>query len=717
MAILSKIRDRSVFLIVVVGLALFAFVLDPSTLSDFFNSSKVNEVGEVNGESISRQKYAEALEIYRARSGGRTSEMQASNVVWDNLLREKIYSQQLEKAGITIGENDVWQKLITMPSVTSSPRFQNEAGMFSEDALKQYLKDAQENDVETYRAWTNYMSQIKLDILKETYDNLVNSGIRASLKEGEVRHIEENKTVDADYIFVNYNTIADSLVSVTEADIEKYVKDHSKKFTVEETRDISYVLFDVKPTEADKDAIKSEVNSLLEDRKEFNNVSKQEEVIAGLKNASDYQLFFDENKSDLPLDENFKIKNQITALIAEGVLNGNVNDVVGPYEDNNMFKISKIVEIAQMPDSVKSSHILIPFAGAARSTSTKTEEEAKKEADSILSIVRNNKKKFTSIADEINTDGTKGKGGDIGWISFSQGFSAGFDKSYAEFIFNNKKGKVGVVKSNFGYHVIRIDDLKNIQKAVKLVTFGRNIVASEETETNIFQEAESFALEISKDREKYYSIAKENNLVSKPAVGLKKLDEFVPGLGMNREMVVWSFGEDSKVGEYKRFDLNEGGHVVAIVTAVGEEGLMTAVKASPRVKPILIKEKKAELIKEKLEGANLADIASANNVQVSKANGVTIKTPTISGVGSEPKVIGAMYNAEIGKLVRGVEGNRGVFAFVVNNVKEASELPNYDSYRNTISSERKNSSFKIFSALKEASEVEDYRATFYGVSQ
>jgi peptidyl-prolyl cis-trans isomerase D len=132
MAILSKIRERSMFLIIIIGLALFAFVLDPSTLGDFFTSSKVNEVGEVNGETISTQEFAEALDQYKQQAGSSVSEMQAAKAVWDNILRKKIYKNQLVEAGITIGEQDVWNEIINAPSVSNNPQFQNEIGLFDE---------------------------------------------------------------------------------------------------------------------------------------------------------------------------------------------------------------------------------------------------------------------------------------------------------------------------------------------------------------------------------------------------------------------------------------------------------------------------------------------------------------------------------------------------------------------------------------------------------
>ena len=138
MAILSKIRERSLFLIIIIGLALFAFVLDPSTLGDFFNSSKVNEVGEVNGETISRQEFVTAVDEYKKQAGGNVTDMQATKTVWDNILRKKIYQNQLSEAGITVGEADVWKEITNAPSVKSNPQLLNEAGLFDENKFKQF---------------------------------------------------------------------------------------------------------------------------------------------------------------------------------------------------------------------------------------------------------------------------------------------------------------------------------------------------------------------------------------------------------------------------------------------------------------------------------------------------------------------------------------------------------------------------------------------------
>lgn len=694
MAVLSKIRERSMFLIIIIGLALFAFVLDPSTLGDFFNSSKINEVGEVNGESISRQEFVNELESYKQQTGGRVSEMQAAKTVWDNILRKKIYANQLEEAGITIGEADVWNEIVNAPFVQNNPQYQNELGMFDESKFKQFLATEKENSTELWSQWSNYMGRIKDNIERTTYDNLVNSGLNASLKEGEFQYFEDNTKIDAQFVYVPYSSIADSLVKIKKSDIQSYINDHKESFQVDATRDISYVKFDINATDEDKESIKADVASYIED----------------LKTASDLNLFLSENNSDTNLNSNFQFKNFLNQQVADEIYEGNKDDVVGPYEDKGFYKISKITEVVQMPDSVRASHILIPFQGSQRAAAdvTRTEEEAKKTADSIFKLVRRNKNKFSELAKELSSDkGSGAKGGDLDWFNYNR-----MTPEFRDYAFNNKTGSIDVVKSPFGFHIIRIDNQKNKQKVLKLATFSRKIVASEATENDVFRKAEQFALDVSKE-DNFFNTATKNKYKSNPAIGLKVLDENVPGLGNQRQIVSWAFNKDSKVGDFKRFDL-EGSHVVAFITSSAEKGLMTPAKATNRVRPILMNERKAELIKDKLEGDNLQDIAKANNTNVRNTSGITIKSPTISGVGVEPKVVGAMYNSELNKLYTAIEGGKGVYSFKVTKRELPTSLPNYDNNRKRISESRKRLSYKMYEAIKEASNIEDNRSFMYG---
>jgi peptidylprolyl isomerase/peptidyl-prolyl cis-trans isomerase D len=696
MAVLSKIRERSMFLIIIIGLALFAFVLDPSTLGDFFNSNKVNEIGEINGESISRQEFTEELESYKQQAGNSVTEMQASKTVWDNIVRKKIYKNQLTQAGITIGETDVWTKIINASFVQSNPEYQNEAGLFDENKFKQFLATEKENKTQLWSQWSNYMSQIRDNSETTTYNNLVTAGLGASLKEGETEYMLDNTKLNVQFVFVPYTSVIDSLITIKKSEVEGYIRDHKDNFKVEASRDISYVQFDIVATEADQEVIKNNLGTLIEDFKKSNNES----------------VFLSENESDTNLNPNIQFKNLLNQEVAGLIYAGNKGDVIGPYKDKEFFKISKITEVSQLPDSVKASHILIPFIGAQRVAADiiRTEEQAKKLADSLLSVVKRSKRKFGSLAKTFSSDTrSAAKEGDLDWFNYTS-----MTPAFRDFSFDGKKGDIGVVKSPFGFHIIKIENQKNKQKVLKLATFSRKIVPSAATENIAFRDAEEFALAISKEK-KFFDVATSKNYKPKSSVGLKSLDENVAGLGNQRQIVSWAFGNDTNVNDFKRFDL-EGSHVVAFVTSSTEKGLMSAAKATNTVRPILVNQKKAALISDKLQGASLTDIAMANKTTVKNANGITLKSPTLSGVGTEPKIVGAMYNAELNTVFNSIQGNKGVFAFVVTSKELPTALPNYDSNRKRIAESRKSLTFKMYEAIKKASSVEDYRANMYSAN-
>ncbi|RKF04419.1 peptidylprolyl isomerase/peptidyl-prolyl cis-trans isomerase D [Tenacibaculum lutimaris] len=704
MAILSKIRERSMFLILVIGLALFAFVLDPSTISDFFSANKVNEIGAVNGESISRQEFAEALEAYKAQNGNRISEMQAAKIVWESLIRQKIYEKQLEEAGITVGEADIMNALYETPNVQNDPRFLT-SGIFDKNKLKEHLATIREENGQEWAAWQNYMASLKSNIEKTTYDKLVAAGLGASLKEGEAQYLTENTKVSGKYVYVPYSTIADSLVTLKKSDIENYINKHQDAYQVEASRDINFVKFNIEPTAEDEEALKAEIASLIEDS-EVNNTS-----VKGLKNATNYHEFLEENNSDLGLDTNYKFKVQVPQVIAEDIFNGKEGDVFGPYKDAGFFKLSKITEVKQLPDSAQASHILIPFMGSAAADATvvKSEEEAKATADSLLAVVKANKSKFADLAKEMSSDqGSAEKGGFYDWFAYNR-----MVPSFRDFVFEGKTGDMGVVKSQFGFHVIKIDGQKNFQPVVKLATYGRKIEASEETEDAVFQKAETFALELANGKA-FEEVVKEKNLTSLPAVGLKSLDENVPGVGNERQIITWAFEPETEEGSYKRFDV-EGGYIVAVLTAKTAKGLMPVDKAIATVRPILTNERKAKMIEDKMSGSTLEEIAKSASQSVRVATDVNLQSPTISGVGFEPKVVGAMINAKENEVVKNVAGDKGVFAFVIEKKEEPTALPNYDTFRKRIAAERQNKVFQMYEAVKKASDIEDNMSSFYGI--
>lgn len=721
MAILSKIRERSVYLILIIGLALLAFVIDPSQIQGFFGSEGTNEIGKINGEEISRQEFAEMMENYQSRAGGKMTQIQAANVVWNGILNEKIFEEQLQKSGVVVGEKDIWEAILEMPSIQQAELFKNEAGLFSEEKLKEYVSNLKaEYDAGRTEGWLNWLQTekgVKTQLQQSAYTSLVSQGIGVSVKEGEYDYKLNNTKIDAQYVYIPYTSVADSLAKVSNNDIKAYVKKHPKNYKKEASRSLKFVSLAIIPSQEDEDALKKEVANFIEDKEEYNSAIKSKVTIKGFKNATDLKSYLDENGSDVSYESPYFSEKELPEIEGINWEEVKINDVVGPYKNKEEdFRISKITDIAKIPDSVQSSHIIVPFAGATRATTTVTKEQAKKQIDSLFSIISKDSKQFEIIADKINTDATKGKGGSIGWVVRKNAFSPFFDENFANYIFKNKKGSTGIVETGFGYHIIRIDDQKNFEDVVQLVSFGRSIEASETTENSIFERAETLAYKLS-EGEDIDEVSKVEGYFVQSAENLKVLDENVPGIGNQRQIVSWAFNKDTQLGDSRRFDIEhqgKRGYVVAkLVSKVGKDEVAITGNILNNVRPILLKSKKAQIIKDKMSGTSLEEIAKNNGTSVESISGVTFSSPLISGVGNEPKVVGVMSGIPIDKTSKVIEGEKGVFIVKVLKRTEPEALDSYKSYQEDKKKKIEGRMYQLYDVLKEKAKIVDERATFF----
>lgn len=715
MAILSKIRDRSMFLIIIIGLALFSFVLDPSAIQSFFSSGKVNSVGEINGESIDREEFGRAVESYKTRAGRNVSQMQAVNAVWNNMVSEGVFKTQLEEAGIVIGEKDLWDAMVALPSVQGSPLFKNEIGLFDEEKLKEYVAtlrdDAKTGDKTAWNNWLATEKSIQLNLERKAYTSLVKIGLGASLKSGERDYFNNNTNVNASFVYVPFTSVSDSLVSVSNKDVTSYIKDNAKKYEVDASRNLNFVKFDIIASKEDEDAIKASLTAMVDDREEYSNAAKATINISGFKNATDDKQYVEEAKSDLAYDETYRFKNELPGVIANEVFEAEKGVIVGPFRHNGYFKLAKISDVIMMPDSVKASHILISYAGAASSSSLVSEIDAKKTADSLFKIVKGNKTKFTDIAKTLSADlGSGAKGGDLDWFSYGT-----MTPEFRDFCFENTTNDIAVVKTVFGFHIIRIDGQKSKKKAVRLATVAKLIEASEETENIIFEKAETLASKLAEGKN-INDLAKENGYNVQTAVGLKVLGENVTSLGAQRQMVSWAFNSERILNDSNRFDIDVNGklaYAVVSVSSITAKGLAPIASVINEIRPILMNRKKAAILLKRMKGETLSEIAKENKTGVRTATAVTVASPTLVGVGNEPAVVGAMSTLELNKVVKGLVGNKGVFAVEVTKRDLPATLENYGTFRNALVDKVQNRTGQLFNVLKEASQIEDYRAQMY----
>ncbi len=704
MAILNSIRKRGIFLILIIALALFAFILSDVLTKGNTGSKGQDTIATVNGEDISRQQFMEEVEATQRNMGPNANTTQAMNMVWDRELRRVIMNEQIEKAGLSVEKAQIDNALKSQ--LANNPTFLNEAGQVDEGKIQEYIASIKASSPEMYNQWLMFEEDVANGVLQTTYYNMIKGGLRTTIAEGEQEYHFQNDNLNFQYITIPFTKIPDSEITVSDDEIKKYIAAHPKDFQVEPQADIQYVLFEEKPSEADTEEAKAEIAKMLENKVEFNQDSKTSDTIPGFRNTKNYEEYVNAN-SDVPYYDRWLFKADLPPTVADTLINLNVGDIYGPYTVDNTLQLSKVLDTKKMPDSTESKHILIRYVGTMRApeTVTKTKEEAKKLADSLLAVVKKDKSKFAELAASFSDDSSKDKGGDLGNTTPGR-MVAPFD----DFIFNNPTGTIGLVETDFGYHIVEVGKQSAPKKVVKLATVVKNIEPSEKTVNQVFSEASKFEIAV-KDGD-FATLAKDQNLELKPVNKIGNMDSNIPGIGQNRTIVNWAFNEDTKVGDTKRFSVPNG-YVIAQLTRKNAKGLMAVADASATVTPILRNQKKAEKIRASIKGSTLEEIAAAQNIVVQTATGVTMANPLI-GASGEPKVVGMAFGTKPGETTPLIDGKNGVYKIKVTAFNPAPKLDSYVNYANQMSSKAAPASqSQVYNALRKKADIEDNRANFY----
>lgn len=706
MAILENIRKRTTVLILIIGLALFAFVISGVFSSNDLGGGKVgSSVAEVNGEDISIDDFRAKVETASRSYGPDFSSTQLVNMVYDQEVRKAVLNQQFEDLGIDV-ESDQIIEFVRTSGYAQIPDFQDENGIFNEAVFKSAIADWRANDPLRYDAWLRDEKAIIEAAKERLYFNLIKGGVGATLSEGKFDYKLANDKVDIQYVRVPYTTIPDSTIEVSKAEIEKYINDHKKRFEQEKARDIRFVYFEEKPSAEDENSVKEAITALLDDTVEYSEESDATDTIPGFRNTKDMVAFLDRN-SDTKFDTIHKAKRDLPSVAADTLMAMEVGDIYGPYKDGNSFIISKIMD--RKPNgTVKASHILIAWEGAERANPaiTRTKEEAETKAKELLTEAKKEDVVFTTLARD-NSDGPSApRGGDLGY--FQEGVMA---DEFNDFCFGNPTGTIGLVETQFGYHIIKIDDKQDV---VQVATLSREIEPSEETINTLFTDATKFEMStLDSEAENFGDIARESSYTVRPVNKINEMDENLPGLGSQRSIVQWAFNDDTEVGDIRRFNVNNG-YAVVQLTKKYKKGLMAPEDASATALPEIRKERKAEQIIAANTGKTMDAIAADNNVSLSNASALTMKSPTLPGAGREPLVVGTAFALDQDQTSGLIKGETGVYMLKVTKKEVAPNVENYSTYANSLrSSAAARVNGAVYNALKDKAEIEDKRATFY----
>ena len=706
MALLGQIRERSIFLIIVIGMALFAFVISGVFTSDGGGGSISEPIAKVNDVEIDLDLFR--FNVEQTERNYNFSTLKSVDAVWNQTIRNAVLENQYKILGIDAGIAQLEEIISSNDAFLNDQRFLNESGFFDFGLFTNFIISMKTNNPEGYENWKAQESQLISMAKQNIYLGLVRSSATFSDFEGKFAYHTENDNVSIEYVQIPYSLISDSMVSVSDNEIKKYITQNPDKFKRNETRSIDYVLFDETPTEEDILEQRNSLEKLIGNRIEYNDVSKLTDTILGFKNTNDISGFVSQH-SNIPFDSIYKSKGELISEYSEILFNLNENKVFGPYIEGKNIKISKMID-QKKDGSIRASHILISYKESlgASNLILRSKEEAKQKAFEILRQIRRNPKIFNEAASK-NSDGpSKDKGGDLGF--FQEGF---MEKSFFDFVNNNKVGKTGVVETKYGYHVIKITDKEDV---VLLANVVQELIPSESTSNQIFKNATDFEIQALKsNREDFESIAENLALNYKQVDYLNILDEQIPGLGEQRQIIKWSFSDNSEEGDIKKFNLSSGGYAVVKISKIRDTKIAEFDEIKEEVRSKLVIQKKSDLLLKKYKSIkSIEELSKKSNQEIQTASALNQKNSVLSGSGQEPYIIGASFALKENEESNLLVGNKGLYKIKVTGKEAAPDLPSYLAYRNSLrTNENIRINSEIFNALKMSSEIEDNRHLYY----
>ena len=701
MSIITQIRNKAGLMVILIGLALVSFLLmDVFSQNSLFNQSNSNVIGEIDGEEITapmfEERVAEAVENYKANSKtDKVDEATLSSLrdqVWNEMVRERIMKNATSDLGLAVSREELFdmvQGSQIHPTVKQAFTDPN-TGNFDRSQVLKFLREIDQQPEEMQNKWKAFEKYLVSDRENEKYNTLITKGLYVTNFSAQSYMKQVFETASGRFLRVDYSTIADSSIEAPEEDLRKWYLEHAWEFKSKEVqRNLDYVVFEVKPSTEDRDAL----------------LKKMNEIRVSWLSSDDDSMFVVMN-SEQPGDDRFYAQTELTDETRSRLFGDTIGALSEVYQDGNMFKLTRLARRMVRPDSVKARHILVKVKD------TETEETAKKRADSLLQLVKNGGN-FAALAQANSEDPGSGmNGGDLGF--FAEGAMV---KPFNDACFEGKKGDQVLVKSDFGFHIIEITDQKGGRTMARFATVSYELSAGTETYRVAYDSASAFVSRV-KDKESFEQEAKKSGIEKRSVEGLKTTDRGLAGLENTREVVRWAFrSEDGAVSPV--FESQQQ-FVVAILTVSIPKGIKPFEAVRTVVESRYKRDKKAEQISAKLEETRKKEGNSVERMAIGMGTvaqtfaSVNFGSGFLNNIGMEPQVSGFIFGGKKGTLSKPIHGNNGVFVVVVDSVtpmpKEAEQGPTHGNLRNQLKSRVAGEGL---SARKELISIKDERHLFY----
>ena len=668
MTTLQRIRNHGIILLIVVGVAMLAFILGDflNSGSSFFNRSREN-VGVIAGHKVHYTEYEAAkdqlTEVYKIESGSNDINeelgMQIRSQVWQMMLMDYTLREQAQAIGMDVTAEELSNLCIgenPHQLITQRRAFYDETGKFNRFALINFLNSlAQEPETQEQVAnmqqaknyWLYWENAVRLTHMQDKYVNLLSQLLTANPLDAKYAFDARQTTVNVEFVQQPFFAVADSLVKVTDADIKKLYNAQKEQYKRTPNRSLVYVGFPIEPSEADF----AEVEKLM---KTLENDFQTKEDVATIVNSNSDILYDGRDYSETTIPAEYK-----EFAFGKGVKKGQYTELTFA---NDTYSMARIMECGySKPDSVK------------------------------LVLV-------------ANGEGTEDV--ELGWFQASE-----LQKTIADPAFAGKKGSTFTVSSGMGEQTFKIADKSNPTPKVKLAILSRKVTPSSKTYGILYNEAKQFIVN-NNSIDSLRQSAQELGLSVTPAFALDANADKVNDLKNSRPIVRWAY--EATVGDLS--DVFECGNqfVVAALTEINDGEYRTLNEVRAELQMQALADKKADYIINQLNGVTTLEAAAELfDAEIQSAEGISLASYRLGAAGVEPAVIGAALALESNTTSAPVKGNMGVYMVRIGEKTVAEGELNAEQEIQQLNMRTSYSApYQAIALIEENAEVEDNRARF-----
>ena len=711
MGVINKIRERSGLAvgIIATGLILFLIGGDLLSVNSILLGGSSSTLGEIAGQEISVEEFRSLLERNAQQYRLSTNQNPSASTMnalrdqtWQELIEQIAYRKQYEAIGLQVTEAELVD-MVQGDHIRDDLKqafLDQDSNEFDKDKLLEYLQNISQLPEAQQFIWYNYEKKLVPLRLSEKYNNLLEKSTYTTRAEAEALHREKNYRINLRYLYIPYDNLSDSSLTVSKEEALNYLRAHESDYQREHSRKAYYVTFPLVPSSEDTAYVQEEIQELVEEL--ANSTEDSLFATAHTDGRTPYRRYGPDELPEV-------LKSRIDTLLQKQPDTLLQAQIIGPIIERNRYAIYKVIRTEEgTTEYVRASHILIK----AGKRDGKEKEEAREEAKELLRKIQRGEP-FEDMAKEHGTDGTASLGGDLGWFSRGRMVGEFEEAAYSA----TKKGLIPeVVETEFGFHIIKVTELPTRQQFI-VASVEKDISARDKTRNKLYQKAVKF-LSFAKDTSSFVQTADTMNLLLERAANILPTSTRMATLGNVREIVQWLYA--SEIGDVSEvFDVDSE---FAVVTLTGEQlkGTANYEDVSKELKEKVLKQKKAEEAIKKLENkeATLDELSSlfpSDKAYVYTMGGARFSDDFLRNVGNDIIGVGAAFSlTEEGSRTSPIASDNGVLLIELTSLGKPPKVEDTEDFRDQLRKERERKVRQnLRKAMETLGEIEDLRYKFF----